>query len=43
MPVCGLDLSSWTLPDAEAHADGCPISRAPPTPRRGPGNAARES
>ena len=22
-PVCRLDLSSWTLPDAEAHADGC--------------------
>ncbi|ACO66738.1 predicted protein [Micromonas commoda] len=28
-PVCGLDLSSWTLPDAEAHADGC-LDLAPP-------------
>ena len=27
--MCGLDLSSWTLPDAEAHADGC-LDLAPP-------------
>ena len=22
-PICGLDLSSWTLPDRETHADAC--------------------
>lgn len=26
-PICGLDLSSWTLPDRETHADAC-VSRA---------------
>ena len=26
-PVCGLDLSSWTLPDRETHADAC-VARA---------------
>ena len=39
-PVCGLDLSSWTLPDAEAHADGCldlarPVDAATGTEERG--------
>ena len=24
-PVCGLDLSSWTLPDRETHADACVV------------------
>ncbi len=27
--MCGLDLSTWTLPDAEAHADGC-LDLVPP-------------
>ena len=26
-PICGLDLSSWTLPDRETHADAC-VARA---------------
>ena len=39
-PVCGLDLSSWTLPDAEAHADGCldltrPVDAATGSEERG--------
>ena len=39
-PVCGLDLSAWTLPDAEAHADGCldlarPVDAATGTEERG--------
>ena len=38
--MCGLDLSSWTLPDAEAHADGCldlarPVDAATGTEERG--------
>ena len=24
-PICGLDLSSWTLPDRETHADACVV------------------
>ena len=26
--MCGLDLSTWTIPDREAHADGC-VESAP--------------
>ena len=38
--MCGLDLSSWTLPDAEAHADGCldlarPVDAATGSEERG--------
>ena len=25
-PVCGLDLTTWTLPDREAHADACLVA-----------------
>ena len=37
-PVCGLDLTTWTLPDREAHADACLVATfgdadAPTAPR----------
>lgn len=40
-PMCGLDLTTWTLPDREAHADACLVATfgdadAPAVPRDDP-------
>ena len=40
-PMCGLDLTTWTLPDREAHADACLVATfgdtdAPAAPRDDP-------
>ena len=35
-PMCGLCLTTWTLPDREAHADACVVAACEGRPREAP-------
>ena len=39
-PMCGLCLTTWTLPDREAHADACVVAACEGRPREAPSSAA---